>query len=215
MASDTDFNRKSFTTGHTGFGVPFLTQPDRTDVPRSCARGLRYLDRYVLVTQGDVFYVTELLAKLEGIERGPAGNTSLTAAIGLARELDQDQIIVVQETEYTAAGKLHTAQLTFARENGVEVRRGDPKENVPGKVIVIPESVEQIRVEEFDLQRVRRSYIRNVYKKVEGYYPQALDLEFIAEDSRSSIDFVRETIESMRRQPVPRNGGPDIPTHIQ
>ena len=25
MASDTDFNRKSFTTGHTGFGVPFAT----------------------------------------------------------------------------------------------------------------------------------------------------------------------------------------------
>ncbi|MGE5140096.1 MAG: 2-amino-4-oxopentanoate thiolase subunit OrtB, partial [Rudaea sp.] len=133
MASDSDFNRKSFTTGHTGFGVPFLTQPDRTDVPRSCARGLRYLDRYVLVTQGDVFYVTELLSKLEGIERGPAGNTSLAAAIGLAQELDQEQIIVVQETEYTAAGKLHTAQLTFARANGVQVRRGDPRENVPGQ----------------------------------------------------------------------------------
>jgi cysteine synthase len=215
MASDTDFNRKSFTTGHTGFGVPFLTQPDRTDVPRSCARGLRYLDRYVLVTQGDVFYVTELLAKLEGIERGPAGNTSLTAAIGLARELDQDQIIVVQETEYTAAGKLHTAQLTFARENGVEVRRGDPKENIPGKVIVIPESVEQIRVEEFDLQRVRRSYIRNVCKRAMDYQPQALDWEFMAEDSRSSVDFVRETLDSMHQRPVPQDGGPDIPTHIQ
>ncbi len=29
MASDTDFNRKSFTTGHTGFGVPFAVNPDR------------------------------------------------------------------------------------------------------------------------------------------------------------------------------------------
>ncbi|MBU0735089.1 MAG: PLP-dependent lyase/thiolase, partial [Proteobacteria bacterium] len=72
MASDSNFNRKSFTTGHSGFGIPFLTWPDRTDVPRNCARGLRYLDRYVLVSQGEVFYTTELLAKLEGMERGPA-----------------------------------------------------------------------------------------------------------------------------------------------
>ena len=30
MASDTEFNRKSFTTGHTGFGIPFATWPDRS-----------------------------------------------------------------------------------------------------------------------------------------------------------------------------------------
>src|SRR5690554_6092029 len=75
MASDNDFNRKSFTTGHTGFGVPFTTWPDRADVPRNAARPLRYMDRYVTVTQGEAFYVTELLAHLEGLERGPAGNT--------------------------------------------------------------------------------------------------------------------------------------------
>src|SRR5690606_41089468 len=50
MASDNDFNKKSFTTGHTGFGVPFATWPDRTDVPRNPARPLRYLVRHVLVT---------------------------------------------------------------------------------------------------------------------------------------------------------------------
>ena len=41
MASDDDFNRKSFTTGHTGFGIPFMTWPDRSDVPRSAARPLK------------------------------------------------------------------------------------------------------------------------------------------------------------------------------
>ena len=70
MASDNDFNRKSFTTGHTGFGVPFATWPDRADVPRNAARPLRYIDRYLTVTQGEVFYVTEALVKLEGLERG-------------------------------------------------------------------------------------------------------------------------------------------------
>src|ERR1700688_1437160 len=48
----------------------------RVDVPRNAARPLRYLNRFVTVTQGEVFYVTEALAQLEGMERGPAGNTS-------------------------------------------------------------------------------------------------------------------------------------------
>ena len=50
MASDHDFNRKSFTTGHTGFGFPFTVNPDRVDVPRNAARGLLYLDRYVSIS---------------------------------------------------------------------------------------------------------------------------------------------------------------------
>ena len=104
MASDTQFNKKSFTTGHTGFGVPFSTWPDRSDVPRSAARPLRYMDRYVTVAQGEVFYMTEMLASLEGLERGPAGDTSLAAAFSVAQEMDEDQCIVVQETEYTGAG---------------------------------------------------------------------------------------------------------------
>jgi hypothetical protein len=196
MASDIDFNRKSFTTGHSGFGIPFLTWPDRTDVPRNCARGLRYLDRYVLVTQGDVFYTTELLAKLEGMERGPAGNTSLTAAIPLAMELERDRILVVQETEYTAAGKLPSSQLTFAKENGIEVRRGNPRDNIPGKVIVIPERIEQIQIEEMDLGKIRQSYIRNVLEMTKVKSPIEDDILFIAEDSKSSVGFVRKLVDS-------------------
>jgi hypothetical protein len=198
MASDFDFNRKSFTTGHTGFGIPFLTLPDRTDVPRNCARGLRYLDRYVFISQGEVFYTTELLAKLEGIQRGPAGNTSLAGAIALAREVNREQILVVQETEYTSAGKLPSSQLTFAKENGIEVRRGDPKENIPGKSIVIPERAEQIRVEEMDLQKVRQSHIRNVLEVTKSYIPTEKDIQFIAEDSRSKVQFVREMMKAMK-----------------
>src|SRR5699024_1416487 len=128
MASDTQVNKKSFTTGHTGFGMPFATWPDRSDVPRSAARPLRYIDRYVTVTQGSVFYMTELLAQIEGLERGPAGNTSLAAAFSLAQELDEDKIIVVQETEYTGAGKHIQPQLTFAKENGIEIKIGNPED---------------------------------------------------------------------------------------
>lgn len=146
--------------------MPFATWPDRADVPRNAARSLRYMDEYQLVTQGEVFYVTELLTKLEGIERGPAGNTSLTAAVAMARQMDRDQIVVVQETEYTGAGKHHNSQLSFARENGIKVYVGDPAENVPGKTIVLPERLEQVRGGKAqDMESLRHSYLRNAAKR--------------------------------------------------
>jgi hypothetical protein len=194
-----DFNRKSFTTGHTGFGVPFATWPDRADVPRNAARSLRYMDRYLTVSQGEVFYVTEAMAKLEGLERGPSGNTAMAAAMSLARDLPSDATVVVQETEYTGAGKHHWAQLNFARENGVEVRRGDPAENVPGKSIVIPERPEQIRARDFDLARMRTSYVRNALKHAgEGYVPTGEDVQFLAEDTNSTPETVEKTIAGLK-----------------
>jgi cysteine synthase len=195
MASDRDFNRKSFTTGHTGFGVPFATWPDRADVPRNAARPLRYMDEYQLVTQGEVFYVTELLAKLEGLERGPAGNTSLTAAVTLARQMDRDQIVVVQETEYTGAGKHHNSQLSFARENGIEVRRGDPKDNVPGKAIVIPERLDQVWGKVQELDRLRLSYLKNAAKAHPVELWSENDVAFLAADLKVEPDWVRQHAE--------------------
>ncbi|MCG2807227.1 MAG: PLP-dependent lyase/thiolase [Coriobacteriia bacterium] len=201
MASDTDFNRKSFTTGHTGFGVPFATWPDRADVPRNAARPLRYMDRYLTVSQGEVFYVTEAMSKLEGLERGPSGNTAMAAAISLAREVPRDATIVVQETEYTGAGKHHWAQLNFAREQGVEVRAGDPTENVPGKLIVIPERFEQIRAKDFDLAKMRSSYIRNAMRVAgDEYTPTAEDIEFLAQDTNSDPATVEQTLAALRAQ---------------
>ena len=185
MASDHAFNRKSLLPGHTGFGVPFATWPDRTDVPGT-PQALRYLDRYVTVTQGEVFYVTEALSTVEGMERGPAGNTSLAAAIPLARELPRDEIVVVQETEYTGAGKHPQAQLDFARRNGVEVRRGDPRENVPGKAIVIPERFDQLHVTEMDLGRMRRSYVRNAVERNALKEAGEREIQFLAQDSSQS-----------------------------
>lgn len=197
MASDIDFNRKSFTTGHTGFGVPFATWPDRADVPKNAARPMRYLDRYVTVTQGEVFYVTEALAQLEGLERGPAGNTSLAAAIPLAWELPEDEIVVVQETEYTGAGKHPQAQLNFARANGIVVKRGDPRENVPGKTIVIPEHFSQLSVVEMDLDRMRRSYIRNCIERSGATEVNEQELKFLAEETRETEAYVAGIIREI------------------
>ena len=198
MASDDDFNRKSFTTGHTGFGVPFATWPDRADVPRNAARPLRYIDRYLTVTQGEVFYITEAMAKLEGLERGPAGNTAMTAAVSLARDLPRDATVVVQETEYTGAGKHHWSQLNFAREMGVEVRAGDPTEQRPRQGHRHPRGLEQIRAKDFDVARMRKSYIRNALKNApEGYVPTADDIEFLAADTKSDPDTVEATLAEL------------------
>ncbi len=195
MASDTDFNRKSFTTGHTGFGIPFATWPDRADVPKNAARPLRYMDRFVTVTQGEVFYITQALAELEGMERGPAGNTSLAAAFAIAWEMAEDEIVVVQETEYTGAGKHPIAQLNLAKKMGIEVKRGDPKENVPGVRIVIPEDPSQITAVDVDLDRLRRSYYKNALENIEDREKITDDeIRFLAEDTKTTPDYVKEAV---------------------
>jgi cysteine synthase len=201
MASDHDFNRKSFTTGHTGFSVPFTTWPDRADVPRNAARPLRYMDRFVTVTQGEVFFATEVLAVLEGLERGAAGNTSLAAAFALAQELDEDRTVVVQETEYTGAGKHPIAQLNLAQRLGIGVVRGDPRSSTPGQVIVIPERLSQFRVVDVDLDRIRRSYLRNALASVvAGAELSEVDLEFLAAETRATRSYVEEVIDDIHRE---------------
>ncbi len=197
MAADSDFNRKSFTTGHTGFGIPFATWPDRADVPRNAARPLRYMERYVLVHQGEVFYATELLSVLEGLERGPAGNTALAAAIDLATEMDRDQVLVVQESEYTGAGKHPTAQLTFARENGVDVRRGDPADSVPGESVIIPEHPAQITAREVPLDRLRASLIRNAVEHSGMETLGRREIEFLARETDRDEAFVAGHVEEL------------------
>ena len=199
MASDTQFNRKSFTTGHTGFGVPFTTWPDRSDVPRSAARPLRYLDSYHLVTQGEVFFMTEALAVLEGMERGPAGNTSLAAAFSLAQQMPQDQRIVVQETEYTGAGKHHNAQLSFARQNGIEVRLGDPREQVPGKSIILPDSPDKIQAQPLDVGGLRRSLIRNALRQATAPLSDP-DITFLMAETRADRAFVARAVEEEQHE---------------
>ena len=196
MASDAQFNKKSFTTGHTGFGVPYAVDPDHSDVPRSAARPLRYMDRYVTVTQGSVFFITECLATLEGLEKGPAGNTSLAAAFALAQEMDQDQCIVVQETEYTGAGKHLNPQLSFARQNGIDIHFGDPADEVPGKSIILPAHPSLIKATDVDLDHVRRSRI----KRAVGSHKDELtddDIRFLMEETNSSEEFVRAAVAAL------------------
>ena len=191
MASDNDFNKKSFTTGHTGFGIPFSTYPDRSDVPRSAGRPMRYMDRYVMVNQGSVFFMTETLAQLEGMERGPAGNTSLAAAFSLAQQMNKDEIIVVQETEYTGAGKHIQPQLAFAKRNGIDVLFGNPKDEKPGLNIVLPKNGSYLKHTELNMDDLRKSYLKR-YKDTEL---TTEDFEFLADELRISCQDVEHLLK--------------------
>ncbi|NMA93944.1 MAG: PLP-dependent lyase/thiolase [Clostridiales bacterium] len=200
MASDKQFNLKSCTTGHTGFGVPYAVDPDHSDVPRSAARPLRYIERYVTVTQGDVMYITEALANLEGLEKGPAGNTALAAAFALAQELPEDEYVVISETEYTGAGKHIQPQLAFARERGIDIRFGDPQtEDKPGENIILPKDPSYIKVRDLDVDRMRRSFIRRACAKRDIFNPCEEDIKFLAEETNSSVEYVKEVLASLNK----------------
>lgn len=194
---DSKFARKSFSTGHSGYGFPSLYNPDDVDVPLNAARPLRYIDQLYTVTQGEVYYTTEILSQLEGLQRGPAGNTSLAAAIALACEMDEDQIIVVQESEYTGAGKSHTAQLTFAEDNNVVVRRGEPSEEVPGDSIIIPENPTQIRAVPKDMDEFRKKYLQTNVKDKGFTLITKKELEFLAIETNQSIEKVIEMLDGL------------------
>ncbi len=194
MASDEDFNKKSFTTGHTGFGLPFSINPDRSDVPRSAARPMRYMDRYFTVNQGSVFFITEALAVLEGMERGPAGNTSLAVAFKLAQSMPEDEIVVVQETEYTGAGKHHLPQLSFAKKNNIELLFGNPLDEIPGKNIIFPKSAKDIEVKEVHINRIRKSYL----KRYSTQDLQQEDLAFLSEELNTSIETIQTLLEDLK-----------------
>ena len=193
MASDHDFNLKSFTTGHTGFGIPFTTFPDRSDVPRSAGRPLRYMDQYVLINQGSVFFITEALAVLEGMERGPAGNTALAAAFSLAQTMKEDQIIVVQETEYTGAGKHMSAQISFAEDQGIEILFGDPLKEKPGKNLIFPKSGKDLKHKEIPLDFLRTSYLKR-------YKDDVLiekDYEYLSLEINTTIEHIKKLMEDI------------------
>ena len=45
----------------------------------------------------------------------------------------------------------------MARQMGIEIRLGDPKDNRPGRLIVIPEEIDEVRTTDIDLNGLRRS----------------------------------------------------------
>ena len=74
-------------------------------------------------------------------------------------------MIVISETEYTGAGKHLQPQMAFARENGIDIRFGNPvEEDKPGENLVLSADPGMIRIQEADLNRFRKSLINKYFK---------------------------------------------------
>jgi hypothetical protein len=111
--------------------------------------------------------------------------------------MDEDQVVVVQETEYTGAGKHPIPQLNFAKETGVEVKRGNPDQEVPGQSIIIPEEPGMIKARDLDLAKIRGSYLKKAINKSEIRELGAKELEFLAAEVNLDLARVREMISEI------------------
>ena len=140
--------------------------------------------------------MTELLAQLEGLERGPAGNVSLAAAFSLAQEMDQNQIIVVQETEYTGAGKHIQPQLSFARQNGIEIKFGNPEIEVPGKNIILPANPSLLKAKDVDIDKLKVSLVKNYIKDINDLTNN--DINFLIAETKSNKDYINSILKMGR-----------------
>jgi hypothetical protein len=121
----------------------------------------------------------------------------LAAAFSIAREMDQDQIIVVQETEYTGAGKHIQPQLSFARENGIELKFGEPQSEVPGESIILPSHPKLIQAVDLDMIKIRKSLVKNAINQGDYKAVSQSDLEFLVEETNSNEAFVKEALSDL------------------
>ena len=102
---------------------------------------------------------------------------------------------MVSETEYTGAGKHIQPQLTFARENGIDIRFGSPKEDIPGTNLILPENPGLVRHKDADLDRMRKSLIQRAAKKVSADKMTAEDMAFLAAETKTDMDYVRAMLK--------------------
>jgi 2-amino-4-ketopentanoate thiolase beta subunit len=122
----------------------------------------------------------------------------LAAAFVIAQEMENNQVIVIQETEYTGAGKHLLPQLSFARKNGIEIRIGRPQEEVAGVDIVLPEHPSKLVIKEMDLNSYRKSYITNAIKNQNISVLESIDIDFLCEETRLNRLHVLEILSNMK-----------------
>lgn len=121
--------------------------------------------------------------------------------------MDEDKIIVVQETEYTGAGKHIQPQLTFARENGIDIRFGNPEDEVAGESIILPSHPSMIKIKDLDLNKIKKSYIKNCIDRIEATEINEKDLAFLVKDTKSSEEFVKEILKDLNVHCLKENLG--------
>ena len=85
--------------------------------------------------------------------------------------------------------------MSFARENGIDIYFGDPDaEDMPGVNLVLPKDPSYIHAQDADLNHFRQSLIKKAVKKSGVAVPTAEDLQFLADETKTDIDFVKKTL---------------------
>ena len=81
------------------------------------------------------------------------------------------------------------------RHNGIDIRFGDPnKEDKPGVNIILPKDPGYIKHEEADINHFRQSLIKKSVKKAGVEVPTQEDLEFLAAETKTDVEFVKKTL---------------------
>ena len=162
-------------------------------VPASVPARIAVDSKYWLWVNGE-------LAVFEGgLKRGPNPQDSYFDEVDLAPYLRKGENQVALLLWYFGKdGFSHLGsgqpQLWFAKQNGIDVRLGDPKEEVPGKSVVLPASPALFQYKEADIDHFRQSLIKKAVKKA-GVKPSESDLQFLAEETKTDVAFVTKTLE--------------------
>ena len=88
-------------------------------------------------------------------------------------------------------------QLTFAKQNGIEIRRGNPVENIPGKNIVIPWNIGDIQSNDLDIDRLKNNFIKNAVVNNKLKEIDEEDIAYLMEEVNKDRDFVVRRLEEL------------------
>lgn len=85
---------------------------------------------------------------------------------------------------------------------GVKVLIGNPEDERCGENIILPKDPSLIKVVDIDLERIRKSYIRNAIQKYKEAQPQKKknteeDINFFIQETNSNEKFVKKVIREI------------------
>ena len=66
-----------------------------------------------------------------------------------------------------------------------------------GKNIILPKDPSYVWIQDLDINRTKRSYIRNAVNNMNVTEVTHEDLEFLAKDTKSNLEFVKEILDEL------------------
>ena len=81
---------------------------------------------------------------------------------------------------------------------GAKCGFGDPSaEDVPGQNIILPDDLSMLRCKDADLDHMRKKMIERAALRANGSRPTREDLEFLAQDTNTSVEYVKNVLKEM------------------